>query len=149
MTRNGFSVRRNGAYKLRKHLGDFRPPHADDHAVGLLKIVERRPFLEKLRIAGHIALAAGQFLQPRRNAGGGADGHGAFGDHDGIRPQVRGDGIDHFPEGRQIGRAIVGRRRADGQKTSRAVLTAAAGSVVKCSRSASTLRATSSARPGS
>ena len=78
-----------------QHIGYFRPTHADNHSIGLLKIVERRPFLEKLRIAGDIAFPPGQFFEPRRNTGRGADWHGAFGDDDGIAPQMRCNRIHH------------------------------------------------------
>ena len=64
MTKNGFSVRRNGAYRLSSTSPDFRPPHANHHPVGLHEIVDRGPFLEKLGIARHVALAACQLSQP-------------------------------------------------------------------------------------
>ena len=88
-------------------------------------------------------------LQPREDLGARADRHRALGDDDRVGAQVRGDVVDDRPQGRQIGRAVVALRRADGQIHDLGRLTAAARSVVKCSRSASTLCSTSSARPGS
>ena len=69
MTRNGLSVRRNGAYSSRSTLADLRPAHADDHAVGLHEVVDRRAFLEELGIAGHVERARSVSLgQPPASA---------------------------------------------------------------------------------
>ena len=65
------------------------------------------------------------------------------------RGQVRRDLVDHRPEGRQIDRAVVGRRRAHGQEDQLGRAAAAARSVVKRSRPASAFRGTNSASPGS
>ncbi len=57
----GAQERRSTARAAPRH---FVPPHAHDHAVGLHEVVDRRPFLEELGVAGHVAIAAGEFLQP-------------------------------------------------------------------------------------
>ena len=44
-------------------VGDFLAPHAHDNAVGFCKVIDRGPFLEKLRITGNVAIAARQFTQ--------------------------------------------------------------------------------------
>ena len=54
ITRNGRSVRRNGAYSSCSTSRDFGPADADDHAVGLDEVVDRRPFLEELGVAGDV-----------------------------------------------------------------------------------------------
>ena len=64
--------------------------------------------------------------------------------------EVRGNLLDDRPEGRQIDRAVGGRAECPtARNTSRAFLAAEGRSVVKRSRPPATLRATSSASPGS
>ena len=117
MTRNGRSVRRNGAYSSRSTSADLRPADADDDAVGLHEVVDGRPFLEELRVAGHVQRDAGR-ARP------------------GARPRSRlvptgtvllmttifgpvgvlGEGVGDGPDGGQVGGAVGGLRRADGDE---------------------------------
>ena len=150
MTRNGFSVRRNGLYSSCSAVADFLAAHADDDAVGLHEVVDRRAFFEELGVAGHVAIAARAFFEPREDLCARADGHRALGDDDRIRLQVRRDAVDDRPERRHIGGAVVALRRADGEindfgRGDRG----RARSVVNCSRSAAWLSRTISSRPGS
>ena len=102
--------------EVRQHVGHLRPPHADDHAVGLHEVVDGHPFLEKLGIARHVDVAAGQLLQPGRQSGVGAHRHRALADHDALRADVGGQRVDDRPEGLEVDRPVVGGRGADGQE---------------------------------
>ena len=136
--------------ELMQHFADFLAPHADHDAIGLDEVFDRRAFLQELGIAGHVAIAAGAFFQPGEDLAARADGHGALGDDDRVRPQMRRDAVDDRPQGRQIGGAVVALRRADGQVHDFGRRdTAAARSVVKRSRSAAWFSRTISSRPGS
>ena len=95
-----------GGVKISEYVSDVSRSHAYNHAVGLLKILDRRPFLEKLRVACHAANSTGAREQPLLNSGAGAHGHSAFGDDHGQRVEVGCNRVDHCPEGRQIGRTI-------------------------------------------
>ena len=69
--------------QVAQHVDHLGAADADDHAVGLHEVVDRRAFLEELGIAGHVALAAGQLRVSRAiDLGVGADRHGALGDDD-------------------------------------------------------------------
>ena len=95
------------AIQLAERVFGLLGPHADDHAVGILKIVDRGPFLEKLGIAGDVAvrpvssLSAGIDLRVR------ADGDRALDDDDRIVGQVRARSFDAHPDILQVGRAFV------------------------------------------
>ena len=106
-----------------------------------------------LRNSGLLAtshVAAGQLLQPRGDLGVGAHRHRALADHDRVGRQVRGQLVDDRPQGRQIDRAVVGRRRAHGQKDQLGRACTAAGQVGgEVQPPGLAFRATSSARPGS
>ena len=99
MTRNGRSVRRNGAYSSRSTSADLRPAHADDDAVGLHEVVDRRPFLEELGVAGHVDRVRHR-SPPCRSAtrAVGADRHRALDDDD-LRPvdRLRRSGVGRRP----------------------------------------------------
>ena len=139
-----------GLVEVGQHVDHLLAPRADHHAIGLHEVVDRHPFLEKLGIAGHVDVAAGQLLQPRRRPWRwcpparcscrprSTDGSGA-GQAD-RRPSrgPRGRPSRHRP-------AACPRPGTPAGPSSRA----AGRSVVKRSRPPATLRATSSASPGS
>src|SRR6266568_2615646 len=84
---------------------------ADDHAVGLHEVLDRRPFLEKLGVGAHVERRAGPlrdlgadlFRRPHR--------HGAFRDYELGPVHVLADRARHGKHVLQIGGAIfVGRR---------------------------------------
>ena len=116
MTRNGCSVRRNGLYsscRRPRHLG---PAHADDDPVGLHEVVDGGPFLEKLRIAGHVDGPARPLPEPLGQGAIGADRHGALDDDDRVLADVCRHGIADGPQVGQIGRAAGRLRRAHCQE---------------------------------
>ncbi len=51
--------------QIGQHVDHLLSPRADHHPVGLHEVVDRHALLEKLGIAGHVDVAAGQLLQPR------------------------------------------------------------------------------------
>ena len=114
MTRNGFSVRRNGAYSSCSTSPTSCAAHADHDAVGLHEVVDRRAFLEELGIAGHVAVAAGVLLAAaRRSCAFVPTGTVLL-----VTTIASGRRCGAMlsttrPEGRQVGRAVVALRRAD------------------------------------
>ena len=60
---------------------DLGPPDADNNPVRLVEIFDRRPFLQELRVAGHIDGKLRHLGHPPGELGIGADGNRAF-DHD-------------------------------------------------------------------
>ena len=61
----GFLGPQVGLIQIRQRFGHLGAPDAHHDAVGLHKIVDRHPLLEKLGIAGHVDLPAGQLFEPR------------------------------------------------------------------------------------
>ena len=115
MTRNGFSVRRNGLYSSCSTSPTSGRRTPTTTRSGFMKSSIAAP---SLRNSGLLATSHSRpvcFLQPGEDLGVGADRHGALGDDDRVRPQVRRDAVDHRPQRRQVGRAVVALRRADGQ----------------------------------
>ena len=139
-----------GLIEVRQHVDRPPAPGADHHAVGLHEVVDRHAFLEKLGIAGHVDLAAGQLLEPR-----GQPWRWCPPARCSCRPRSRpapGAGRARSTTAQRAERSAEPSSAGGvptARKTSRAVFAAAARSVVKCSRPPATLRATSSARPGS
>ena len=66
---------------LAQPVGHFRAARANHHPVGFHAIVDRGPFLQKLRIAHHVAVAPGQLAQPAVNGRIGSHWYGALDHH--------------------------------------------------------------------
>ena len=147
---SGLSVRRVGLIQIGQHVDHLLPPRADHHPVGLHEIVDRHPLLEKLGIAGHIDLSAGDLLEPGGEFRIGSHRHRALANDDALGPDVRADLLDGRPESRKIDRLVGGRGRSHRRETAAApFFAAAARSVVNRSRPSATFRVTNSASPGS
>jgi hypothetical protein len=100
---------------LVKHVGDFLPADANDHAIGLHEVLDRRALFEKLGIARHVAIAAGKLAEHAGDPRTSADWHGALRYYHRVSPQMRGERFHDAPESRQVRSAIGALRRADGQ----------------------------------
>ena len=77
-----------GLIEVPQDLEDRFPAGADDDAVGFHEIVDGRPFLEELRVAGHVAVAAGQLAQPRGDRRVGPHRRRALDHDDGVAARV-------------------------------------------------------------
>ena len=99
-----------------ENLGDLAAADADDDPVGLHEVVDGRPFLEELRVAGDVAVAAGQLPQPGGDRRVGAYRRRALNHHDRVRRQTRRNLLDRRPQGPQIDRSIRGGRGAHGEE---------------------------------
>ena len=102
--------------QIGQHVDHFLPPRADHHPVGLHEVVDRHALLEKLGIAGHVDVPAGDLLQPRGQFRVGAHRHGALADDDALGGDVRPDLLDDRPERREIDRLVGSRRSSHGKK---------------------------------
>jgi hypothetical protein len=87
--------------------------HADDHAVGLHEILDRRPFLEELGIGTDGERDLGLGFDGRPDLFRGADGHGRLGDDDLGLVHVLADLARHAEHVLEIRGAVLARRGAD------------------------------------
>src|SRR4051794_13869155 len=99
--------------ELVQNIADFFTAHADDHAIGFHEVFDRGAFFQKLRVAGHVAVAAGVLFEAIANLRAGADGNRALGDDDGVWAQMSGHAVDDGPERGHVGSAIFSLRGAD------------------------------------
>ena len=109
-------MRRNGRVELAEPLADLGPADADDDAVGLVEVVDRRPFLEELGVAGDVERDVGHLGHPPGQLGVGADRDGALDDDRLGLVEVLGDLAADGPDPAQVGAAVVALRRADGDE---------------------------------
>ena len=139
-----------GLVEVAELLGDLGPRDADDDAVGLGEVVDRRPFLEELGVAGDVERGLGDLGHPPGQLGVGADRHGALDDDRlgaGEGPAISRP-TAQIPL--EVGPAVVALRRPDGDEDAARPRPIPCGrSVVNRSRPSLALRWTSSARPGS
>jgi hypothetical protein len=92
---------------------------AHHHAVGLEEVLDRRALLEELGVAHHVHGVARVAPHRRGHARAGAHRHGALDHHHGLaveRPPHALGGREHV---RQVGRAVLAGRGADGEEDHR------------------------------
>jgi hypothetical protein len=128
---------------------------ADEDAVGLEEVGDRRAFLEEFGVGDDVE--GDPSRRARRGPArclllhlvGGADGDGGFVHDDPVARHVAGDLLGDREHVLQVGRAVLVGRGADGDELHLGVATASAASVVKRSRPSARLRSTIGCRPGS
>ena len=98
--------------EVAKDLARGLGPGADDDAVGTEELLDRRPFLEKLRVRDDLELDLALRVEPRLDRVARADGHRAL--DDGQRGLLCGrrDAIGDREDGADVGRSVGPRRRA-------------------------------------
>ena len=102
--------------QLEKPVADFLATDADHHAVGLVEVVDRGPFLEKLGVAGDIERNLGDLRHLTGEFGVGSHRNGAL-DHDRFSVgQVLGDFAANRPDAPQVGPAVIPLRRSHGDE---------------------------------
>ena len=119
ITMIGAPVRVNGRVQLphRRRRALVVRFDADDDAIGLHEVFDRRALLEELRIADdaerlrRLASRSSSRTRLRR-----ADRHGALVDDDGVLVHRAADVARHGEHVLQIGRAVLALRRADGDE---------------------------------
>ena len=149
MTMIGAPVRVNGEYSSSISSVARRILRADDDAIGLHEVLDRRALLQELRVADDAERMRGLLADDLAHLLAGADRHGALVDDDLVAVHRLGDVAGDAEHVREIGRPVLALRRADGDEDDRGSRTALVRLVVKVRRPSWRLRRTSSSRPGS
>ena len=89
---------------------------ANDHAVGLVEVVDRRAFFEKLRVAGDVEGHVGDLGHLPGQLGIGSDGHRALDDDRLVAGQILGDLAADGPDPVEVGAAVLALGGADGDE---------------------------------
>ena len=109
-----------------QQLGRARVVGADDDAVGLHEVLDRRAFLQELGVRDHVELDLGAALAERlldalADLVGGADRHGGLVDDDPVLGHVPADRLGDREHVREVRRAVLLGRGADGDELEQAV----------------------------